>query len=149
MARLLKPALREQEWFPVTFRRLMDDFMNVERFFDDDFIKGSFMPAVNIKDNDKVYEVEVVAPGMTKEDFNVRIENGMLCIGAERKEEKEEKEEHYNRREFLFNSFQRSFVLPENVDENNIDAKYKDGILYLTMKKTKMAKPEVKKIKIG
>ena len=149
MTRTKKPVVREQEWFPTTFRQMLDNFWNAEKFFDDDFVKGSFMPAVNVKDNDKEYVVEVAAPGMKKDDFDVRLENGMLWISAERKEEREEEDEHYTRREFAFRSFQRSFMLPENVNDENIKANYKDGILYLTMQKKAIKEPEVKRIKIG
>lgn len=149
MARTKKPVVREQEWFPTNFRQMLDNFWNVDKFFDDDFVKGNFMPAVNVKDNDKEYLVEVAAPGMTKDDFDIRIENGMLCISAERKEEKEEEDDNYTRREFAFRSFQRSFLLPENVNEENIKANYKDGILYLKMQKKTLKEPDVKRIKIG
>ena len=149
MARSMKPMVRDTEWFPVTFRNWMDNFWNVDKFFDDDFVKGTFMPAVNIRESEKTYDIEVAAPGMKKEDFEVKIENGMLCISAEHKEEKEEKNDNYTRREFAFESFKRSFLLPENVEESDIDAKYKDGVLHLTMKKNKVKPPEVKKIKVG
>lgn len=139
-------ALREPEWFPATFRRFMDNFWNAERFFDFDF--GSLTPAVNIKDNEKTYEVEVAAPGMKKEDFEVKVDNGVLRISAAKEEEKEEKEENYTRREFSYNTFTRSFVLPENVDADDVKAKYTDGILHLTMKKKKIEAPKAKRIEI-
>lgn len=134
--------------FPATFRRLLDNFWNADRFFDDEFVKGEFMPAVNIKENKKDFEIEVAAPGMKKEDFKVTVENGVLCIAAEHKEEKKEEEENYTRREFFYNKFQRSFTLPENVMEKDVVAKYEDGILKLLLKKTKAVEPEVKKIEI-
>ena len=139
-------VVRDPDWFPASFRRLMDNFWNADRFFGDDF--GNFMPAVNIKDNDKTYEIEVAAPGMQKEDFDVKVDNGVLRISAEREEKKEEKEENYTRREFSYNTFSRSFVLPENVDADNVAAKYSDGILHLTMKKKKVETPKTKKIEI-
>lgn len=148
MSRSIKPVLRDPFGFPTTFRRWMDNFWDVDKFFDDEFVKGEFVPAVNIKDNKATFEIEVAAPGMKKEDFKVTVENDMLIIAAEHKVEKEEKEENFTRREFSYNSFRRSFMLPENVDAEKIDAKYTDGILHLMMKKTKVVEPDVKKITV-
>jgi len=148
MANLMKPILRDPDWFMTPFRRLMENFWDTEKFFDDELVRRDFMPAVNIKDDNKTFEIEVAAPGMKKEDFKVTVENGMLVIAAERKEEKEEKEVNYTRREFAFNAFRRTFLLPENVDAEKIEAKYDNGILHLFMKKTKELAPEVKQIKI-
>lgn len=149
MTRSMKPMLlREPEWLPAPFRRWMENFWDADKFFDDEFVKGEFLPAVNIKDNKTTYEIDVAAPGMEKDDFKVTIENGMLCIAAERKEEKQEKDTNWTRREFAYNAFRRSFMLPENVDETNIEAKYEKGILHLIMKKTKEITPEIKQIAI-
>lgn len=142
------PMLRETGWLSTPFRRLMDNFLNAEKFFDDEFVKGDFMPAVNIKENKDHYEIEVAAPGMKREDFVVTVENDMLVIAAERKEEKEEKEDNYTRREFAYNSFRRAFALPENIREKDIEARYMDGILHLKVKRIEKPAPEIKKIAI-
>ena len=93
------------------------------------------MPAVNIKENDKNYEVELAAPGYDKKDFNISLDHGLLTVSAEKREEKERKEDNYTRREFGFSSFSRSFNLPTNTDEEHIDAKYTDGVLRLVIDK--------------
>jgi HSP20 family protein len=116
---------------------------------DDNLLKKAKMPAVNVKDNEKNYEIEVAAPGMKKEDFNLSVENRILTITAETKEEKEVKEDDaYTRREFASASFTRSFSLPENADENNIQAHYEDGILRVTVPKVPEKKPQKKVISL-
>jgi HSP20 family protein len=91
---------------------------------------------MNIKENDEHFEIDVAAPGFTKKDFEISVENGVLRISAENKEEIEEKKDEYTRREFNYNSFSRSFTLPENVNEDEkIEATYKRGILKLVLLK--------------
>jgi len=93
------------------------------------------MPAVNIKENERNYEVELAVPGYDKKDFEISIDNGVLTVSGEKSEETEKKEDNYTRREFGFSSFSRSFNLPTNINEENIDAKYADGVLKLTIAK--------------
>ena len=109
-------------------------------FFDDDALFNRHMgrrsmPSVNIKETDKAYELEMAAPGYNKKDFNISIENNMLTVSAEMKEEHEKKDEHYTRREFGYQSFTRSFNLPANTNEEDINARYEDGILRLSVNK--------------
>lgn len=119
-------------------------------FFNSDVMSGnghSNLPKVNVAENEKEYRIEVCAPGMSKKDVKVNIENNRLIIQGEKKEEKEEKEENYTRKEFRTSSFSRSFILPENVDPEKTDAKFEDGILHLTIAKrqadTSKAKKEI------
>jgi len=102
------------------------------------------VPAVNVRETENEYAIEVAVPGMSKDDFKVSLENNELTIRSERKEEKkEEKKGQYSRREFSYQSFQRSFTLPENqVDSDKIEAKYADGILSLNIPKKEEAKPK-------
>lgn len=111
---------------------------------------GANLPSVNMKETLKEYMLELAAPGLERKDFNIEIENGVLTISAENKEEKEEKENGYFRKEFMYNTFSRSFTLPENIKENAIDAKYDKGILKVTLPKVKETpvKP-VHKIAVG
>lgn len=104
---------------------------------------GTTLPAVNIKENEESFTVEVAAPGMQKEDFTVELDNNLLTISSEKKDEKVEQEgERYTKREFSYQSFQRSFTLPQGmVKEDKIEAKYKDGVLHLMIPK----RDEVKK----
>ena len=101
------------------------------------------IPAVNIKETGDAFEVEMAAPGMTKSDFKVELDNNLLTISSEKKVSNEEKDgDRYTRREFSFQSFQRSFQLPKDVvDADKIEAKYNDGLLRLVKPK----KEEVKK----
>lgn len=94
------------------------------------------MPLINVVDNKGNYEIEVVAPGMKKEDFAVTLEHGLLTITGETKMEEKEEKKNYTRREFAFRSFTKSFTMPENVEEDKVVAKYEDGILKLTLKKS-------------
>ena len=107
------------------------------------------LPSVNVKENDDQFEIEVAAPGLEKKDFNIEINNDVLQISSEKKLENEEQDEKYTRREFSYQSFCRSFTLPNTVDSEKIKAQYKDGILNITIPKKEEAKPKpAKKIEI-
>ncbi len=126
---------------------------NLSDFFDDDWFPGrvfknNWTPAVNVVEEDNQYEIEVAAPGLKKEDFNVEIENGVLTISGKTEKEDEEKKKNYTRREFSSRSFVKSFTLPENVDEEKMKAKYADGVLQLTLAKSEKALPQKKAVKI-
>jgi HSP20 family protein len=117
-----------------------DDFLTKDLFdwTDRNFATlGSNLPSVNLKETDTQLEIEMAAPGMKREDFKVEIDNNTLMISSEKEEEKEEtrKKDNYVRKEFNYQSFFRSFYLPENVNENKIEATYKDGILHVTIAK--------------
>ena len=117
-----------------------DDFLTKDLFdwTDRNFATlGSNLPSVNLKETDTQLEVELAAPGMKREDFKVEIDNNMLMISSEKEEEKEEKnkKDNYVRKEFNYQSFYRSFYLPDTVDENKIEANYKDGILKVVIAK--------------
>ena len=102
------------------------------------------LPAVNVRETDDAFEIEVAAPGMSKEDFRVNMENNLLTISSEKKEEKKEEEKgRFSRREFSYQSFQRSFAIPENlVEGEQITAKYCDGILCISLPKKEDVKPK-------
>jgi HSP20 family protein len=113
---------------------------------------GTNVPSVNIRETPKEYILEVAAPGLERKDFNIEVDNHTLSISAEKEEQKEEKSEDngYSRKEYSFNSFTRSFTLPDDVKENNIDAKYDNGILKVTVPKAKESTPKtVKKINVS
>ncbi len=100
------------------------------------------IPAVNIKETAEGFVVEMAAPGMRKEDFRVELDGNNLTIGSEMRQENEMKEgERYTRREFSYQSFQRSFTLPKNVvDVDQINARYENGVLHLLIPKREEAK---------
>jgi HSP20 family protein len=103
----------------------------------------SNVPAVNVSENDKEYIVAVAAPGMDRKDFQVETDEDMLTISAEKeKEEKEEREGRYNRREYNYSSWSRSFSLPEDCNAEKIDAEYKSGELRIKIPKTAIKKPK-------
>lgn len=100
------------------------------------------IPAINVKETNDNFEVEVAAPGMTKKDFKIELNGNMLTISSEKQNEWQENEnERYTRREFSYQSFQRTFQLPKDVvDEDKIQAKYENGLLHLTIPKKEHAK---------
>lgn len=131
--------------FPSLFNeRWMTDFFDTDRFFfDSDLLKANtvpMLPPVNISELEKEFVVEMAAPGMDKKDFVVTLENGILNISAEHKIENEEKEKDFTRREFNYQSFARSFTLPENVSDDKIVATYENGILKLQLGKKVLTK---------
>lgn len=128
---------------------------NLSRFFDDDFwgfsgVSRGVSAPVNIRETDKSYEMELVAPGLRKEDFKVNMNGKMLTIGFEHKEEKDQqnKGEGWLRKEYRMQSFSRSFSLDESVDPNKITASYRDGILYLSLPKKEEAQKVSRTIEI-
>ncbi|MBU2947063.1 Hsp20/alpha crystallin family protein [Zobellia uliginosa] len=103
-------------------------------------------PAVNIKDNEKSFDLELIVPGRKKEDFNIEVDNELLTISSEVKTEEEVKDENYTRREFKFTSFQRAFTLPESIDVDAIKADYVDGVLKVELPKKEEALPKPKRL---
>jgi len=139
----MKTLVKRNRFFPEV-PSFFDEFLNSDWF---DYGHSNFpnrtgtLPAVNIKETDDSFELEVAAPGMKKDDFKVEVDNNMLTISSEKEVQNEEKENSYTRKEFSYQSFYRSFNLPENkVDGNKITAKYTDGILHLMLPKREEAK---------
>ncbi len=132
------------------FRSLITDFFEGENLFFDRFLNRDmgWMPSVNIIETDKNFEIEIAAPGMHKNDFKVKVDNRILTISAEKKEEKEEKKKNFLRQEYRYNSFERSFILPENTKEEEIKAHYEDGILKLIVAKKAVTVSKAKEISI-
>ena len=110
----------------------------------------SKVPAANITENKGAFSIELAVPGMEKKDFQIDIENGSLTISCKKEEETKKEEENYTRQEFSYNSFRRSFALPEFVDEENIKANYKNGVLKLALPKNEtLLKAPKRAIAIG
>ncbi len=103
-------------------------------------------PAVNIKENEKDFELELAVPGRKKSDFNIEIDRNVLTISSEVKNEGEVKEGSYTRREFAFTSFKRAFTLPKTVDSERIEANYEDGLLRFVLPKKEEALPKPKRM---
>lgn len=127
-----------------SFPSLLDDFFGRELFNweNSNFSSTSTtIPSINVKETDENFEVEVAAPGMDKKDFNVTLNDNLLTISSVKENEKETVEDNYTRKEFSYQSFQRSFELPNNiVDEENIKAHYDNGLLHLVIPKKEEAK---------
>jgi len=116
--------------------------------FDDDFFSSlptrtSSMPAVNIRENEKNYLLELAVPGMEKKDLKIDINEDVLTISAENKNENEEQKDGYKRKEFSYSSFCRSFYIPENADKEKIAANYKEGVLYVELPKQEEEKTKI------
>jgi len=129
-----------------SFPSLIDNFLSRDWM---DWSNSNFsstnttLPAVNVKENENEFKIEVAAPGLTKKDFNINLENNLLTISSEKEDSKSEEKENYSRREFSYQSFTRSFTLPENlVDGEKISARYEDGILKIEIPKREEAKPK-------
>lgn len=111
---------------------------------------GVSVPSVNIVDGEDEYRIEVAAPGLDKNDFNVNVDNNVLEISSEKEVKNEDKDENYVRREFSYSSFSRSFTLPEGTDADKIKATHKDGVLQVSIPKTEEVKKKAPKtIKIS
>jgi len=138
---------------PTISRRTFSPFLS--NLFDDDFFpvvsnRTSSMPAVNIKENEKNYTLELAVPGMDKKDLKIDINEDVLTISSETNNETEEEKDGYKRKEFSYSSFCRSFYIPDNVNKEKIGASYKDGILTVEIPKMEEEKSKItKQIKIS
>lgn len=142
----MMPVRRNQNWLPSIFND----------FFDNDWMvkANATAPAINVFETEQEYKVELAAPGMTKEDFNVHIdEENNLVISMEKKTEtteenpEEKKEGRYLRREFSYSKFQQTMILPDDVDKEKIAAQVENGVLNITLPKyTELEKEKNKKV---
>ena len=146
----------------MTLARRSDSFLPslFDRFFNSDLMDWNLtnfsstnttLPAVNVKETQDDYILELAAPGMSKKDFKVNFQNNVLTVSSEKQEERDEKDDNYTRREFCYQSFQRSFTVPgHDVDSDKINASYADGILSVTLHKREEVKPKpAREIKIS
>lgn len=134
--------------FEGTFNSLVNDlFAEIPVLYKNEQNWKAAVP-VNIKETDKNYSIEIVAPGFEKADFKVGLEQQLLTISAEKKNEAKEENEKQIRSEYSYRSFKRSFTLDEKMDGSNIDAKYVNGVLILNLAKKEEVKPSVKQISI-
>jgi len=106
---------------------------------------GVTVPSANFTEIEKEYTIELAAPGLSKKDFTIEMENDLLTISAEKEEEKNEKENGFTKKEYSFNTFSRSFTLPENAKSEKIDAKYENGILTINVPKKELTPQKPRK----
>ena len=122
---------------------ILDDFINLDWNYNRHTIS---VPAVNIKELDTHFEIELAIPGKNKNDFEIEIEDGLLSISSSFNKEEKVDNSKLTRIEFDYNSFKRTFSIPESVDSSKIEATYKGGILKISLSKLKEALPEPKKL---
>ena len=141
---IMLPVMFKNSWFPTVFDEFMNDFTPST--------SKTTAPAVNVKEDEKSYTMEVAAPGIKKEYCRVSLnEDGNLCIAIENKMEhkEEDKKQHYLRREFSYTNYQQNYSLPEDVVKNKISAKVQDGILTVTLPKQEKEPKVSKSIEIS
>ncbi len=122
-----------------------------ESIFNDSFLSDrmiSRVPAVNVSETPDHYQIEMAAPGLNKDDFKIKLDRNMLSVSAEQSHQNDKTEKNYSKREFSYSSFVRSFALPDSADDANIEAKYNDGILSISVAKKEEAKQIVRQIEI-
>jgi len=115
-----------------------------DSFFNDKF--ASKVPAVNISESTNGFDVELAVPGLKKEDFKINLDKNVLSVSADKKTETVDENKKFSKREYSYNSFSRSFTLPETADQSKIEADYTDGILKLTIGKKEEAKIQAREI---
>ncbi|MEE4115271.1 MAG: Hsp20/alpha crystallin family protein [Marinilabiliaceae bacterium] len=125
------PVIRKRSYSPSLYPNFFDND------FDSFFGNRKFTPAVNVKEDEKKYEIEMALPGMDKEDIKIELEKDILMISSEHKNEKKENYDSYSRREFGYQTFCRNFTIPENAESEKIAASFKNGILVIEIPKSK------------
>ena len=139
---------------PSITRRSFGPFV-MPRLFDDDVFpaysgRATSMPAVNIREDEKRFTLELAVPGIDKKDLKIDISEDILTISSESKNESEDNRDGYKRKEFSYSSFSRSFQIPENVSKEKIDASYKDGVLSVVLPKMEEEKNKIsRQVKIS
>jgi HSP20 family protein len=128
-------------WFNDVFDTLFNDSVLNDRFV-------TKTPAVNIAETENQFHIELAVPGLKKEDFKISLDKNVLSVSAEKKAENVEEGKKYSKREYSYNSFVRSFTLPEVADQAKIDAEYTDGVLKLSVAKKEEAKVQTREIAV-
>ncbi len=151
----MKTLVRQNATLFPSLPSLLEDFFNRD-WADSKLANGTYsatLPAVNVRETNDDFIIDVAAPGMKRDEFKVELDNNVLTISSQREEKQEQQDEdrNYTRMEFNYQSFQRSFTLPENkVEGEKISARYVDGILHITVPKKDDAKVKpIKQITIG
>jgi HSP20 family protein len=127
------------------FDGVFDSIFN-DTFFSDRLVTR--VPAVNISESKDHYHLELAAPGLNKEDFKLSLENNLLSISVEQRQHENREDRNFNKKEFSYSSFVRSFTLPEAADVNGIDARYENGVLCIDIAKREEAKVQSRQIEI-
>ncbi len=133
--------IKASEKMPSVF----EDFFKPWNEWFDDSNRGFFgrtmkIPAVNITEHTNEFKVSLAAPGLKKDDFKIEVDGNILTISSEKEESKEEKDKKFTRKEYSYSSFSRSFTLPEEINQEKIEAKYEDGVLHISLPRNSNAK---------
>lgn len=150
---MLPSLWKEEGVFPVFRLR-----SGIDRFFED-FFKGNLamapfqangkpMPAIDVKETDEAITVDAEIPGLKQEEIKVSVEEGVLTISAERKQEKDEKTKNVHRLERYYGQMERKLALPASVEDGRVEAVYKDGVLHVTLPKKATAKSKAVKVQV-
>lgn len=140
--------IRNKQGLP-TMESFVNDFFGLPSLLNEKFVNKNFMCDVNVVETDNSYELSVILPGYKKDDVSIEIEDDVLVIKSEIESKNEENDKKYIKKEYYKKSFERRFVLSDDIDINKIEAKMEDGILNVTIDKIKELKTEsVKKIEI-
>ncbi len=137
-ARIMKPA----------YSGILDSLFNPDPLISPNLV--SRLPAVNIAETDTEFHLELAAPGLKREDFKINLDKDQLVISAEQQESNSDTRspQKFNRREFVYNTFTRTFILPESADQNKVEAEYTDGILFIRIAKKEEAKVQAREIRV-
>lgn len=118
-----------------------DDFFRPwNEWFDDGLTRMNRVPAVNICEEEDAFKLTLAVPGMKKSDFEIDVDGNQLTISCSKEEEQSEKEARYTRKEYSYQSFERTFTLPDEINRERIDASYDNGVLYVMLPKKEEAK---------
>ncbi|MDP1677052.1 MAG: Hsp20/alpha crystallin family protein [Bacteroidota bacterium] len=134
------PSFRGLQSLQYDMNRIFDDFFRGDVFANDSFFSREWNPAVDIVENNDSYILKAGLPGMNKDDVKITLENNLLTIRGEKKNEYDKKEGNYSRMERCYGSFERTFSIPGTIKSNEIDAQYKDGILTVRLPKAEETK---------
>ncbi|MDD8017466.1 MAG: Hsp20/alpha crystallin family protein [Bacteroidota bacterium] len=128
--------------------RMFDEFFRGDVLADESFLGHDWSPAVDVVENDEAYVLKAEIPGMNKDDVKITLENNVLTIRGEKKNENEKEEGNFHRVERSYGMFERSFTIPGSIKVNDIDAQYNNGILTMTLPKAEESKPKMIEVKV-
>jgi HSP20 family protein len=149
MALIRWDPFREMSSLQERMNRLMTDFRTRTPWTEEEMAQGSWVPAVDIYETKEAIVLNVELPGVTKDEISLEVKDSTLTLKGEKKLEKDVKEENYHRMERTYGSFMRSFTLPSTVQQEKVKARFKDGILEISIPKAEEARPKQIKVDVG
>ncbi|MBJ6118332.1 Hsp20/alpha crystallin family protein [Pontibacter sp. BT310] len=153
----MRSLARREESSPAQRNMFSNFFSDIDRMFDDDMflmpmhmsrMANASMPAANISETEKEYNIELAVPGMKRDDFNIEIDEHMISISCEKEDNFKEDKDNYKRREYNYSSFSRSFRLPETIKADSIKAQYDNGVLHIRVPKAQQTVQKKKRINV-